>query len=285
MIGIIGFGTVGRAYAAAFKMRGLEPIIYDISIEKMNEAEILGFETGTLSRVVSLSDYILICVPTPTGESEPLDISLVRQCVSEIASIDEDSKVIIKSTMPPLGCRKILRETGVKHLVYSPEFLRERTALYDAMYPDRVILAGDDEKLLDEIERHLYGSWSPKPPIIKTSYEVAEIVKLFTNAYLAMKVSFSNVLWLACRKVGADPEEVYRILTMDPRISPSHLKPTGKPFGGKCLPKDLKAVIEFLNGIGVDRSAVMLLQAVMMLNQSIAGQAEKGRQAREREVI
>jgi len=275
MIGIIGFGTVGRAYAMAFRLRGLEPVIYDISNEKMREAEHLGFETGTLSRVVSISDYILICVPTPIGESEPLDTSRVRQCVSEIASIDKDARIVIKSTMPPLGCRKIIRETGVKNLIYSPEFLRERTALHDAMYPDRIILAGDDRRLLDEAEKYLYGSWKPKPPVIKTSYEVAEVVKLFTNAFLAAKVSFSNIIWLACRKLGINPEEVYAIFTLDPRISPSHLRPTGEAFGGKCLPKDLRAVVSYLatskrfEDDFLEESAVRFLESVLLINDSV----------------
>ena len=278
-IGIVGFGTVGKAYARALNMLGFKPLIYDVSKRKMREAERLGFECKPIERLAETCEFTFICVPTPYYEEHPLalDISAVSKAVRELLSANPEAKLIIKSTMPPGGCWRLAMFYGAaEKIVYSPEFLREKTALRDVLYPKRVILAGVKLSLLDEVELKLYSRWSPTPKIVKTSYEVAELVKLLTNAYLAVKVSFSNLILAASRKYGVDAMEVYRILTMDPRIAPSHLKPTGEPFAGKCLPKDTAAMAKALRGSDpIAAAASMLLSSIINFNELIKAESQQ----------
>ena len=256
-IGIIGLGYVGKAVEMVFK-RKYELFSYDIN-GKGNSNDLLD--------VTSKSDYIFICLPTPMNDDGSCNINIIDLVLKEIN--DSYNKfIIIKSTIPP-GTTKFFSEKykNIK-IVYNPEFLTESNYLEDFKNQNRIILGGVN-KYINNVKT-FYLNFFPNAEIVLATYEEAEMIKYFTNTFLATKVSFANEIYSLCEKMNINYNTVLKNVLLDKRIGKSHFNvpgPDGKVgFGGSCLPKDLKAMISLFESKKISSE---ILQSVWNKNLKI----------------
>jgi UDPglucose 6-dehydrogenase len=244
--------------------------------------------TTDLRHATRESQVIFIAVGTPQSETGNADLSYVEAVASEIArSIDSYKVIVEKSTVPVYTSdwiRRTLERNGVSRdffdVTSNPEFLREGTAVKDFLHPDRIVLGADSESaagLLGAIYEPLAsGSYYERsdavpgdrsaaspPPILATSAKAAEIIKHASNAFLATKISFINVVANLCEAVDADIEHVARGIGLDVRIGKRFLS-AGIGYGGSCFPKDVAAFRYVAQELGVDFG---LLKEVEKINE------------------
>jgi len=222
-------------------------------------------------------DAIFICVGTPPLPDGDADLSAIDNVARLIATEARSPKLVVeKSTVPARTGQELKRalavygrKSGVELRVASnPEFLREGTAVGDFLHPDRIVVGVEDEtaeKQLREIYRPVIERSfqcpihtpkcpnGPAPSFVVTTINSAELIKHASNSFLALKISYANMVADLAEKLGADIEEVTQAMGMDPRIGSTFLK-AGLGFGGFCLPKDLQAFVHLAERSGVDFS-------------------------------
>ena len=247
----------------------------------------LRFTNDTLE-AVRFGDAIFICVGTPPRDSGEADLSAIDSVARQIAIAAESPKLVIeKSTVPAHTGQHLKRALalygrnghGMFRVASNPEFLREGTAVGDFFHPDRIVFGVEDEateRQLREIYRPiLQGQFRcpvhalscperRSPPIVVTSINGAELVKHASNSFLALKISYANLVADYCEHLGADVTDVCRAIGMDPRIGPEFLGP-GVGYGGYCLPKDLQAFMHLGERAGIN---VGLLREVDVINKN-----------------
>lgn len=233
------------------------------------------FFTADAGRAIRDSDAIFICVGTPPKANGDADLSAIDNVARQIAIEARSPKLVIeKSTVPArtgLELRRALAaysgDSGLTFRVASnPEFLREGTAVEDFFHPDRIVVGIEDESAAAEM-REIYRPIlertfrcpvhpescpkSESAQLLFTSINSAELIKHASNSFLALKISYANVIADLCEKIGADVEEVTHAMGLDPRIGGQFLRP-GLGFGGFCFPKDLQAFVHLAGTVGVD---------------------------------
>lgn len=238
-IGIIGIGMVGGALNYYFETAGIETHIYD----KYKHL-------GSIDEVNS-TDIVFICVPTPYDDKKNgFDIYYVEDAVNNLAG---EKIVVIKSTVLPGTTEKLQKKFDRHKFLFNPEFLVEKTARNDMCNPDRQIIGSTDKSsdIAENIMKLL-----PKAPFQKViSATEAEMVKYFANTFLATKVIFANQMYDMCEKLGINYDVAKECAAADRRIGSSHLDvnfDNYRGYGGKCLPKDMKAFIQLADECGVD---------------------------------
>lgn len=220
--------------------------------------------THDAAEAVLSTDLSLICVGTPSRKNGDLDTGSLKTVCEEIGSALRQKSswhsVIVRSTVLPGTIRNIVipalekasgKKAGVDFGVGSnPEFLREGTALDDFHNPSKTIIGVEDEKTGDEVEA-LYKTI--KAPLIRTSIEVAEMVKYSDNVWHALKVAFGNEIGVICKNLHIDSHDVMNIFCQDLKLNLSayYLKP-GFSFGGSCLPKDVRALVHKARSLDLD---------------------------------
>jgi len=231
--------------------------------------------TSDAGEAIRSSDAIFICVGTPPKENGDADLSAIDHVARQIATEARTPKLVIeKSTVPArtgLELRRALtaysRNSGLAFRVVSnPEFLREGTAVSDFFHPDRIVVGVEDEasaRDMREIYRPIVersfrcpvhnGTCPPGNAVnlLITTINSAELIKHASNSFLALKISYANVIADLCEKIGADVEEVTHAMGLDPRIGEQFLR-AGLGFGGFCFPKDLQAFVHLAGTVGVD---------------------------------
>ena len=241
--------------------------------------------TANLGECVRFGEAIFICVGTPPLPNGEADLSAVDSVARLIALESCSPKLVVeKSTVPMRTGESLLRalttygrKSGQRFSVASnPEFLREGTAIRDFLHPDRIVLGVSDsttEKQLREIYRPIADrdfvcpihdsdcSSLPAPPLFVTSVNSAELIKHACNSFLALKISYANLLADICEGLHADVKEVVQAMSLDPRIG-GHFLEAGLGFGGFCLPKDLQAFIRVGENASVDMSLLREVDAV-----------------------
>jgi UDPglucose 6-dehydrogenase len=271
----------------------------DKVIEKARAKKLLRFSESA-AETMKFGDAIFICVGTPPLPNGDADLSAIDNVARQIATEAETPKLVVeKSTVPARTGQELKRalavygrKTGVPLRVASnPEFLREGTALEDFLHPDRIVVGVEDEvaeKQLREIYKPVLERnfecpiHSPKCPdgpeatFLVTTINSAELIKHASNSFLALKISYANMVADLAEKLGADIEEVTRAMGLDPRIGGSFLK-AGLGFGGFCLPKDLQAFTHLAERSGVDFT--MLKEAERVNHRRIERFYEKVREA------
>lgn len=262
-IGIIGYGTVGSTIAKGLtKISKNKIFVYDIDKDKIkNVKDDRTFICENIRDLTRISDIIFVCVPTPSKNNGSIDLSIVDRVLREISFIKEKKIIVIKSTIIPGTTKKYQKKYKNKIIVYNPEFITEKNAEQNFLNPDRIVIGADDEDVIKKL-CEFYEKFDC--PIIKTDSTTAEMIKYASNSFLTTKVSFVNQIHLMCKKLGINSKDVMRGVVLDKRIHPSHTEP-GRSWRGKCLPKDLQAIIKKGEEIGCD---VSLLKAVWKINQN-----------------
>lgn len=270
---VIGTGFVGVVSAAVFASFGNEVVGIDIDpqkIEKLQKGEVPFFEPGLTELLVQEqksgrltftteykaavtgADVCIIAVGTPSGASGRADLTYVyAACESMAPYLQENAVVVVKSTVPPGTLRsvheKIASFTQKNFSVASvPEFLREGTAVYDTLHPDRVVIGVSDDAaytVLADLHKPLNS------PILRVVPESAQMGKYAANSYLALRITFINQIADICEHTGADVSEVIAIIGKDKRIGDHYWYP-GPGYGGSCFPKDVKEIAEYCKQVG-----------------------------------
>jgi len=231
--------------------------------------------TSNTGEAIRAGDVIFICVGTPPKESGAADLSAIDHVARQVATEARSPKLVVeKSTVPALTgvqLQKALaaysRGSGPKFQVASnPEFLREGTAVGDFFHPDRIVVGVEDadsaaklqeiyQPILDrKFHCPIHAGGCPKETageLLVTTINSAELIKHASNSFLALKISYANVISDLCERIGADVEEVTHAMGLDPRIGSQFLK-AGLGFGGFCFPKDIQAFIHLSSSVGVD---------------------------------
>jgi UDPglucose 6-dehydrogenase len=271
----------------------------DVVIEQARKEGRLSFRANA-AETVQAGEAIFICVGTPPLPNGSADLSAIDHVARLVATEARTPKLVIeKSTVPAQTGQELKRalavygrKTGVTCRVASnPEFLREGTAVGDFLHPDRIVVGVEDEvaeKQLKEIYRPVLERTftcpvhkgkcpdAPLPAWLVTTINSAELIKHASNSFLAVKISYANMVADLAEKLGANIEEVVRAVGMDPRIGPSFFH-AGIGFGGFCLPKDLQAFVHLAEKSGVDFS--MLKEAENINKRRISLFVEKIRRA------
>lgn len=239
-IGIIGWGVVGQAVGDGFRKSPENKIFWYDKYKK---------GPFTLRKLISESEFIFVCVPTPMFlDNSGIDLSVVNEVVGKIApKIANTEKVlIIKSTVVPGTTNSYAKKYKNVRFAMNPEFLTEANAFWDFLHPDRTVIGVFSESVaasLSQLYQNLYG---PNTKIFISDPSTVEMVKYMSNAFLATKVIFANEMYELCNALDIKYEEVKRMVVVDERIGETHLDVTTlRGFGGKCFPKDVVALLGF----------------------------------------
>lgn len=264
--------------------------IYEPELEAVLRAGVAAGKLRFLEKLedaVSFGDVLFVCVGTPPLPNGEADLSAVDNVARLIARVATTPKLVVeKSTVPIQTGQQVKRALAVYgrkkgelfRVASNPEFLREGTAVTDFLHPDRIVI-GVDDPVAEKMLRDLYApilerrfvcrahknqcGTRPSPTLIVTTINSAELIKHACNSFLALKISYANLVADLCEQAGADVRAVTRAMGMDPRIGPAFLNP-GLGFGGFCLPKDIQAFIHLGETAGVD---MLLLRSAESLNK------------------
>lgn len=257
-IAIAGIGYVGLSNALLLAQQN-EVVAYDIddkkvsllnnNISPIDDTDIRDFLKNkelnfkaVLDQSVAFKDaeYIIIAIPTNYDEKlNKFDVSSIKNLIKNIININAKATIVIKSTIPIGFTEKIKKEFGIKNIFFSPEFLREGKALYDNLYPSRIIV-GDNTVRAKKFANLLKKAANKKViEILYSSSSEAEAIKLFSNTYLAMRVAYFNELDTFAEINQLDTKNIIKGLGYDFRIGDYYNNPSFG-YGGYCLPKDTK---------------------------------------------
>ena len=295
-IGIIGLGFVGLSFASVLASKGYSIIGVDTDKEKLEKIKngIVPFYEPKLQSMLRRSlnvglkissnilaikkcNLIFVTVGTPQKRNGEIDLTMIKNVTNKIGKLLSKTKhkpiIIIKSTVIPGTTQNvilpILQRISGKNvgkdfgLLTNPEFLRETMAVNDTLHPHVIVLGGDNDIFLKRARR-FYSNLHHSVPIVLTNYSTAEIIKYANNSFLATKISFINQIASICEEIpDANIDDVAKTIGLDPRIGNLFLD-AGPGYGGSCLPKDVKAIINFSTKAGINPT---LLTAVEKTNK------------------
>ena len=295
-IAVIGLGFVGLTLSSVLASKGITTVGIDSDGKKCSKI-VKGIPTffepnleKTLKKALKKNliitdklssinncDFIFITVGTPQKKNGEIDLSFIKTVAKSVGKLISERKkkpiILIKSTIIP-GTMKdvvlpILERNSKKKagkdfgLISNPEFLQESQAIQDTIKPHVVVLGGYRTKFMKKTEK-FFSQFNPNVPIIITNHQTAEMIKYANNSFLATKISFINQLANICQEIpDTNIDYIAQAIGLDPRIGNLFLN-AGPGYGGSCLPKDMKAIINLSSQIGVKST---LLTAVEKANE------------------
>tara|TARA_Y100001960_G_scaffold103124_1_gene111018 strand:+ start:812 stop:2122 length:1311 start_codon:yes stop_codon:yes gene_type:complete len=294
-IAVIGLGFVGLSLTSVLASKKFNVIGIDVDKEKCRKISngISPFFEPELEKTLKKGlknklhiesdisavldcDLIFVTVGTPQNKTGGIELSIIKKAMTSLGKNIRNSKkehiILIKSTVVPGTIKDVIlpilennskKKAGKDFgLISNPEFLQESTAIRDTEFPHAVVLGGYKTKFMKKVEK-FFTKLHPKIPIIITNHQTAEMIKYANNSFLATKISFINQLSNICQKIpGANIDDIAKTIGLDPRIGGLFLN-AGPGYGGSCLPKDMKALINFAKITGVKPT---LLNAVEDVN-------------------